>query len=99
MPRDEIPDPRIITYKLVMYVEVPESSGLHISNLSSPIVTLGHYEGLSSDIDAPEWTRMPPGIPVSLRQPRDAIADVFAELAFWPENVSVVCIFASHKQF
>lgn len=55
------------------------------------MVTLGRYEGLSSDAGAPDWTRMPTGIAVELRQPCYAIADVFAELAFWPENNEIVC--------
>lgn len=81
----------------MVYVEVPDTSGLDVSHLSSPVVTLGRYEGLSSDTEAPEWTRMPIGVPVELRQPRDTMADVFAELAFWPENAAVVCTFTSFR--
>lgn len=74
----------------MIYVDVPETSGLHVSTLSSPVVTLGCYRGLSSDSQAPQWTRMPPGISFEIRQPRKAIADVFMEIAFWPENVTTV---------
>ena len=74
----------------MIYDDVPETSGLDISTLSNPVVTLGCYRGLSSDSQAPEWTRMPPGISFEIRQPRKAIADVFEELAFWPENVATV---------
>ena len=78
-----------------VYVEIPETSGLNVSCLSSPVVTLGRYEGLLSDATAPEWTRMPTGIPFEIRQPRTAMLDVFDELAFWPENCAVVSTFFS----
>jgi hypothetical protein len=81
----------IMVYNLVLYVEVPETSGLDVAWFSSPVVTLGRYKGLSTDTEAPDWTRMPTGVPIELRQPRNAIADVFSELAFWPENAAVVC--------
>jgi hypothetical protein len=83
-------------YSLVIYVEVPETSGLDISILSSPVVTLGRYRGLSSDSQAPEWTRLPTGISFEIRQPRTAIADVFMEIAFWPENTVIVRTLTSH---
>lgn len=76
----------------MLYAEVPETSMLHISHLNSPMVTLGRYEGLSSDGYAPAWTCIPIGVPFELRQPRFAIARVFAELAMWPENAGVVCL-------
>ena len=74
----------------MLYVEIPETSGLDIAYLSSPIVTMGCYDGDSSDFDAPNWTTMSPGIPFELRQPRTAMANVFQELAFWPENTGIV---------
>ena len=83
----------ITVHNLVIYVEIPETSGLDVSCLSSPVVTLGRYEGLSSDATAPEWTRMPTGIPFEIRQPCTAMLDVFEELPFWPENCAVVSIF------
>ena len=89
----------IFTYNLMIYVEVPDTSDLDVSHLSSPVATLGRYKGLSSDAKAPEWTRMPTGIPIELRQPRDAIAAVFAELAFWPENAAVVCCIYCSNNF
>jgi len=33
---------------------------------------------------------MPPGKPVEIRQPRDAMVNVFTEIAFWPENANIV---------
>jgi hypothetical protein len=88
---------RTTAHNLVIYVEIPETSGLDVSCFSSPVVTLGRYVGLSTDVEAPEWTRIPPGIPIQLRQPRGAIAAVFAELAFWPENAAVVRTFSSFQ--
>jgi hypothetical protein len=88
----------IIKYRLALYVEVPETSAVDVTDLISPIATLGCYEGLCSDADAPDWTRMPPGKPVELRQPRDAMVDVFTEIAFWPENANIVC-FMSYLMF
>ena len=85
----------ITVHNLIIYVEIPETSGLDVSCLSSPVVTLGRYEGLSSDATAPEWTRMPTRIPFEIRQPCTAMLDVFDELAFWPENCAVVSTFFS----
>lgn len=36
-----------------MYCDIPESLGIDISHLMSPIVTLGYYEGLAEDEEAP----------------------------------------------
>ena len=88
---------RVVAYNLVLYVQIPETSGLDVSLFSSPVVTLGRYEGLSSDTEAPNWTWIPTGIPVEFRQPRNAMAAVFAELAFWPENAAVVSPFVSFQ--
>src|SRR6202044_2193882 len=71
----------IIKYRLMLYVEVPEMSGIDVTHLISPIATLGCYEGHFSDFHTLKWTRMLPGIPVELQQPCNAMADVFAELA------------------
>lgn len=82
----------MITYRLMLYANVPEASGVDVTYLSSPVVTLGRYDGHFRDSHAPRWTRLRMGMTVELRQPSSAIADVFAELAFWPENVEhVVC--------
>jgi hypothetical protein len=82
----------MITYRLMLYVNVPETSGVDVTYISSPVVTLSRYDGHFRDSNAPGWTSLRMGMTVELRQPSAAIADVFAELAFWPENVAhVVC--------
>lgn len=81
----------MITYRLILHVNVPETSGVDVAHLSSPVVTLGRYDGHFRDSNAPAWTSLTMGAIVELRQPRTAIADVFAELAFWPENTYTVC--------
>jgi hypothetical protein len=80
-------------YNLIIYVETPESSGVNPSYLSSPLATLGRYEGFASDSDAPEWTRMQVNQPLQFRQPRGAMAEVFMKIAFWTENAVIVSIF------
>jgi hypothetical protein len=77
-------------YNLVVYVETPEASGVDLSYLSSPLATMGRYEGSHADIDAPEWTRMEVKRPLQFRQPRGAMAEVFMKLAFWTENAEIV---------
>lgn len=77
-------------YNLSLYVEVPELAGIDIAHLSSPIVTLGRYEGHHLDVDAPEWTRIASGTTFEIRQPCGSMADVFTEIAFWPENADIV---------
>lgn len=73
-----------------MHVDIPAASGLPVKYLSSPIVTLGAFEGPAFDEDAPSWTRIPPGLAFEIRQPRLGMAYLFAELCLWPENVAVV---------
>ena len=54
----------------MMYCDVPESSGIDVSHLSSPIVTLDYYEGLAEDEDAPPWCcRMHTGNIFKFKQP------------------------------
>ena len=77
-------------YDLILYAEVPETSGIDIAHLSSPIVTLGRHEGHCSDADAPEWTHVTAGISFEIRQPCSSMAAVFTEIAFWPENAGTV---------
>jgi hypothetical protein len=74
----------------MLYANVPEASGADVAYLSSPVVTLGRYDGHFRDSNAPGWTRLTTGVTVEVRQPSAAIAEVFAELAFWPENVYIV---------
>ena len=83
----------ICKYSLIIYVEVPDTSGIDVAHLSSPIATLGCYDGHFSDTDAPEWTRITVGVSFDIRQPAHSIADVFTEIALWPENADTVCIF------
>jgi hypothetical protein len=80
----------IFAFNLILYVETPDSSGIDRSYLSSPLVTLGHYEGLQTDADAPEWVRMTPGRPLQFRQPRGAMAEVMGTVALWIENTRIV---------
>jgi hypothetical protein len=51
----------IFAFNLVLYVETPDSSSIDQPYLSSLLVTPGHYEGLQTDADAPEWVHMTPG--------------------------------------
>jgi len=79
----------------MLYADVPETSGIDVAYLSSPVVTLGRYDGHFSDTKAPGWTRLTLGQTVELRQPVVSVADIFIELAFWPENTHIVCHFGN----
>ena len=83
------------SYNLIIYVETPESSGVDTSYLSSPLATLGRYEGLATNFDAPEWTCMEARRPPTFRQPQGAMAEVFTEIAFWTKNLEIVSILPS----
>jgi len=74
----------------MIYVEAPETSGIDVAHLSSPIATLGCYDGHCSHKHAPDWTRIPIGVPFDIRQPCHSIANVFSEIAMWPENTAVL---------
>lgn len=74
----------------MLYATVPEASGVDVAYLSSPVVTLGRYDGYFSESNAPGWTRLTVGTLVELQQPGKTVADVFAEIAFWPENARYV---------
>jgi hypothetical protein len=80
----------ILVHNLILYVEVPETSGVNPSYLSSPLVTLGHYEGMFYEPEAPAWTCLLVGKPLMFRQPRGAMAEVFAAIAHWTENATIV---------
>ena len=89
----------VILYNLIIYVEAPPSSGMSISNILSPVAILGHYEELFSDPEAPMWTHMTPGHVLYLRQPRDSVAEVFAQIARWTENsvsIHLNCLFYAY---
>jgi hypothetical protein len=60
----------LFSFHLILYVETPDTSSVEQSYLSSPLVTLGRYDGRCSDEEAPEWVQMMPGRPVQFRQPR-----------------------------
>lgn len=80
----------VFAYRLILHVEIPDTSNIDLSFQSSPLVTLGYYEGLNSDPESPEWTHLHAGWPIRFRQPQGAMAEVFHKLAFWNEN-SMVC--------
>lgn len=80
----------IKAYSLMMYCDVPESSGIDISHLSSPIVTLGHYEGLAGDEDAPIWCRrIDPGYVFEFKQPRLGVAELFFKFGKSTKNYTL----------
>ena len=83
----------------MLYVDVPETSGIDVTYFSSPVVTLGCYEGHFNDFKAPRWTKLTMGTVIELRQPSTAVADLFMELAFWPENNHIVCRFPALSNF
>jgi hypothetical protein len=76
----------IFAYNLMMYVEVPESSGLDLAHLFSPIVTIAHYGGDSADADAPSWTCIPPHKIFDFHQPRHVAVELFFKLALSKDN-------------
>lgn len=70
----------------MLYVEIPESSGLHLAHRFSPVVTIAHYEGDSADINAPMWTCIPPQKIFEFHQRRHTIAEYFFKLAISADN-------------
>lgn len=80
----------IIANNLMLYVDIPESSGVDLAHLSSPIVTLARYEGNSAVPDAPKWTQMPVGVVFEFRQPCKEMADLFFKIALSAENFATV---------
>ena len=83
----------------MLYVNVPETSGIDVTHISSPVVTLGRYNGHFDDSNAPRWTKLTVGTVIDIRQPSNAVADLFEELAFWPENNHIVCRLCSLWNF
>jgi hypothetical protein len=80
-----------VAYSLILYIEVPEGSGVNPSYLSSPLATLGRYEGMFYDKEAPAWvSTLLVGRPLMFRQPRGAMAEVFATIAHWTKNAAIV---------
>jgi hypothetical protein len=70
----------------MLYVEIPESSGLDLAHLFSPVVTVARYEGDSADCDAPTWTCIPPQKVFEFHQPRHRMVDLFFKLAVSTDN-------------
>lgn len=72
----------IKAYRLMMYCDIPESSGINVNHLSSPIVMIGYYEGLAADDDAPVWCRrLQPGNIFGFKQPHLDMAELFFKFA------------------
>lgn len=74
----------------MIYAAIPETSGIDVASLLSPVATLASYQGSSSNVLAPQWTRITPGVPLELRQDRGSMARTFATIAFWGENKQFV---------
>ena len=70
----------------MLYVEVPESSGLDLAHLFSPVVTIACYEGDSADSDAPPWTCIPSQKIFDFHQPCRVVAELFVKLALSADN-------------
>jgi hypothetical protein len=89
---DDIYLDKIRVYNLFISADIPPSSGIDEKYLLSPLIGLTSFEGHHTDVHAPKWTQMlTAGHSLRFRQPRGAIAEVFAALAFWVENRLVVC--------
>ena len=74
----------------MMYCDVPESLGINVSHLSSPIVTVGYYEGLAEDGDAPAWCRrIQTGDIFEFKQPRLDIVELFFKFAKSTKNYAL----------
>jgi hypothetical protein len=76
----------IFAYSLMLYVEIPESSGLDLAHSFSPVATIARYEGDSADINAPMWTCIPPQRIFEFYQRRHNIAEIFFKLAVSADN-------------
>jgi hypothetical protein len=84
--QDEIYLDNVRMYSLFVMVNTPESSLIRHKYCESPLAALASFQGLNSDAEAPEWTRLRSGRPLLFRQPRGAMAEVFSALAFWQDN-------------
>ena len=73
-----------------MYCDVPESLGINVSHLSSPIVTVGYYEGLAEDGDAPVWChRIQAGDIFEFKQPQQDMVELFFKFAKSTNNYTL----------
>lgn len=74
----------------MMYCDIPESLGIDISHLMSPIVTLGYYKGLAEDEEAPAWCRrIQSGNIFEFKQPRLDMAELFFKFARSTSNYTL----------
>jgi hypothetical protein len=88
--QDDIYLNNVFLYSLFVSVDTPQSSSIAVNNCQSPLAALATFQGLNSDPDAPAWTRLRLRQPLLFRQPRGAMAEVFATLAFWVDNYVTV---------
>ena len=77
----------------ILYITATASPelGVPILSCSSPRAILGRYIGFEHDPGAPAWTRWDNSI-MSFHQPRCSFADMFARMASWEENRTVVSV-------
>lgn len=82
----------------MLYATLPESSGVHVGYIMSPVVVLSRYEGgANPGAYRPFWTGIPAGVSVELRQFRLAIADIFVKIAPFQEGGHKVCTASLYK--
>jgi hypothetical protein len=92
--QDDLYGDPVTLFSLFLAVDIPESSRISPALLSSPLAALATFECHSlvankpppTDLVLPAWTQMVPKWPLLFRQPRGAMAEVFASLAFWRDN-------------
>lgn len=82
----------IKSYKLMLYCDIPESSGIDVAHRSSPIINIAHYKGLNTDDDAPDWCNIRPGAIFEFQQPQYDIAELFVRFASSEINLNSVCV-------
>jgi hypothetical protein len=76
-------------FTLYIRAFVSPQLGLPILACSSPCAMLARYVGFKKDIEVPAWTRWDQSI-MSFYQPQCSFADMFAQMASWEENRTVV---------
>jgi hypothetical protein len=92
--QDDLYGDPVTLFSLFLAVDIPESSGINPALLSSPLAAFATFECHSlvanmpppTDLVLPAWGQMVPKWPLLFRQPRGAMAEVFASLAFWGDN-------------
>ena len=80
-------------FTLFMWAEAPANSLFAPHDRKSPLATLGEYVGWNWESGAPQWTRLFPGVAYTICQPHHLMAEIFRELAEWPEEkwVRILC--------